>query len=136
MQDGATLYIHLELNIEDWDQANMHELKLELMKLLSITDAVEIDLQMFPGSTVIRVVFRSSDSDESDSRAEELARVFGRRELPQVDSYGLYSYGLHSHGLCSYGLYSYCLHSHGLNSYGLCSYGLYSYSLRTEIGRE
>ena len=81
--DQATLYVHLDLAVEEWRQTDMSRLKAEMIRLLSIADASEMQLEMLPGSTVVRVTFQSEKPEESRQRAVELADVFSKRELPQ-----------------------------------------------------
>ena len=40
--DQATLYVHLDLAVEEWRQTDMSRLKAEMIRLLSIADASEM----------------------------------------------------------------------------------------------
>ena len=100
-EGAATLYIHMDLAIEDWRSTDTAGLKEELLMLLSIADPVDLDVQIFAdtgggassrvgggrrrrsGSTVIRVVFTGTDAAESRVKAAHLAAIFAARELPQ-----------------------------------------------------
>ena len=54
--NDATLYIHLDVSVEDWKTTDTATLKADLMKLLSIADPAEIVLQVFSGTRTICIL--------------------------------------------------------------------------------